>query len=83
MLNYVKASGQIWIPESGQGNMPKVTQPRGWSPMTWLHRIWVAVIVAVICITGDGLCDAAHAKQGFHIEQLRGSSHIWVFLGLL
>lgn len=51
MLNYVKASGQIWIPESGQGNTPKVPQPRGWSPMTWFLHIWVVVIVAVICIS--------------------------------
>lgn len=82
MLNYVKASGQIWTPESGQGNTPKVTQPRGWSPMTWLLRIYVVVIVAVICIAGDGISGPAHAKQGLHTEQPRGSSRIWMFLGL-
>lgn len=36
--------------------MLKVTQPRGVSPMAWLLHIWVVVIVAVICVTRDGIC---------------------------
>lgn len=44
--------------------------------MTWLLRIYVVVIVAVICIAGDGISGPAHAKQGLHTEQPRGSSRI-------